>query len=192
MRCDSAYSGRGRYPAPSPMNALRPIAIVACFVAIAPLAAQQPADETYGHSRHGAEIDEGPRQAAHLITGLSAQVHFPVEGLSAEAQAFFDQGVCQQHGFWYFEAERSFRQVALLHPDCAMAYWGMTIANVENDQRAAGFAAQAVQRAAGVPERERLWLESIAHYYQIDDALRAELQSGNAEKVKAARAAILK
>jgi len=66
----------------------------------------------------------------------------------------------------------------------------MAIANVENDKRACGFAAQAVQRAQGVPERERLWVDSIAHYYQIDDAARAELQSGNADRIKAARAAL--
>jgi len=102
------------------MHALR-VAIALALPFVAPLIAQENADDTFGHSRHGAEFDEGPRQAAHLMQGLSEQVHFPVEGLSADAQAFFDQGVCQQHGFWYFEAERSFRQVALLCPGCAMA-----------------------------------------------------------------------
>ncbi len=47
---------------------------------------------------------------------------------------FFDQGVCQLHGFWYFEAERSFRQVAAVDPDCAMAYWGMARANTLNEE----------------------------------------------------------
>ena len=89
--------------------------------------AQQEAEleETYGHSRHGSTFDEGPRSAAYLMDGLSDQVHFPVEGLTELAQKFFNQGITQQHGFWHFEAERSFRQVALLQPDCAMAYWGM-------------------------------------------------------------------
>jgi hypothetical protein len=36
-------------------------------------------------------------------------VSFPITTKSAEAQKFFDQGVGQQHGFSYFEAERSFR-----------------------------------------------------------------------------------
>src|SRR5688572_24328080 len=102
----------------------------------ADLAAQEP-DPTFGHSRHGAEFDEGPRQAAYLMDGISDQVHFPVAGLSSDAQRFFDQGVCQQHGFWYFEAERSFRQVAMLHPDCGMAYWGMAMANADNAERGA-------------------------------------------------------
>ncbi|MFY9342150.1 MAG: redoxin domain-containing protein [Planctomycetota bacterium] len=149
--------------------------------------AQEPPADPFGHSRHGAEFDEGPRRAAHQMPGMSAQVRFPVAGLSPRAQAFFDQGVCQQHGFWYFEAERSFRQVAMLQPECAMAYWGMAMANVENTQRAAGFAAQAVQRAAGLPEREKLYVDAIAGLYQIDEALRTELQSGDAAKVKKAK-----
>jgi hypothetical protein len=154
------------------------------------LLAQDPVDDPFGHSRHGGEFDEGPRQAAYLMAGISDQVHIPVVGLSAEAQRFFDQGVCQQHGFWYFEAERSFRQVAKLQPECAMAYWGMAMANVENWKRGAGFAAQAVQRAAKLPEYEKLYVDSLAAYYQIDDALRTELQSGDAERIKKAKETI--
>ncbi len=162
---------------------------LAALLALAPLAAQDepPPVDTFGHSRHGSEFDEGPRQAAYLMHGMSPQVHFPVQGLSEEAQRFFDQGVCQQHGFWYFEAERSFRQVALLQPDCALAYVGMCIANVDHNGRAAGFAAQAVQRAANLPERERRWVTAWAHFHQITDADTKELQSGDKDKVEKAR-----
>jgi hypothetical protein len=38
----------------------------------------------------------------------------------------------------YFEAERSFRQAATIDPDCAMAYWGMTMANVKKCQACQG------------------------------------------------------
>ncbi len=145
----------------------------------------------FGHSRHGAEFDEGPRRAPHRMAGLNAGVRFPIGGIDAGAQALFDQGVCQQHGFWYFEAERSFREVARLHPDCAMAFWGMAMANVENAERAAGFAALAVQRAAGLPERERLHVDAIAALYAIDDAARVELQSGDRARAAAAKAAIV-
>lgn len=163
-----------------------------CLFSALPLAAQDPAAEpTYGHSRHGGEFDEGPRQAACLMHGLGGHVHFPVPGLGAEAQRYFDQGVTQQHGFWYYEAERSFRQVALLQPDCAMAYWGMAMANVENHRRAAGFAAQAVQRAAALGDRERRYVDAIADYYQIDAPARAELQSGDPARIKAAREAVV-
>ena len=85
-------------------------------------------DPLAGHSAHGEVFNEGPRQAAVLIEG-TGNVHFPVTTASAEAQRFFDQGVGQLHGYWYFEAERSFRQAAALDRDCAMAYWGMAMAN---------------------------------------------------------------
>jgi peroxiredoxin len=166
-----------------------PLALLALFVG--PLSAQDdPPIDTYGHSRHGSEFDEGPRQAAHLMQGISPQVHFPVTGLGELAQKFFDQGVCQQHGFWYFEAERSFRQVALLQPECAMAYWGMCVANLDHSKRAAGFAAQMVQRAAAASERERMWIDAWARFYQIGDDERRDLQSGDEAKIKAARDAI--
>jgi len=162
---------------------------VACF-AVA-LAGQEPAADPFGHSRHGGEFDDGPRRAAYAMPGMSSQVRFPVQGLAPQAQAFFEQGVCQQHGFWYFEAERSFRQVAKLQPECAMAYWGMAMANVENWQRAAGFAAQAVQRQQGLPPRESLWIDALAALYQIDDTQKADLQSGDVDKVKKAKEAIV-
>src|SRR5262245_12168960 len=160
------------------------------LVAAAALPAQQEPG-TFGHSRHGAEFDEGPRQAAHLMAGMNPDVHFAVEGLTPEAQRFFDQGVCQQHGFWYFEAERSFRQVAKLQPDCAIAYWGMAMANVENAERAAGFIANAVERSAKSPRAQQLWVDAIASYYQIDDACRKELQSGDAQRTAKAKAELV-
>ena len=152
------------------------VALLVPFVTLALFAQEEPA-ETYGHSRHGTTFDEGPRSAAYLMPGLGDAVHFPVDGISERAQRFFDQGVTQQHGFWHFEAERSFRQVAKLHPDCAMAYWGMCRANDENAERAAGFIANAVARSAGCSEREQQWIDAWARYYRVDDKDRAELRS---------------
>ncbi|MCC6669430.1 MAG: redoxin domain-containing protein [Planctomycetes bacterium] len=170
-----------------PFPRLLPVLLLAAAL---PAQRQTPAD-THGRSRHGEEFNEGPRQAAYLMAGMSEQVHFPVAGLGAEAQRFFDQGITQHHGFWYFEAERSFRQVAKLHPESAMAYWGMAMANVENPKRAAGFAAQAVQRATGCAAREQRWVDLMAEYYQIDAAARADLQSGDVERATKARAQVV-
>lgn len=154
------------------------------------LSAQEPSP--FGHSRHGEAFDEGPRQAAYLMTGMSDQVHMPIAGLSAAAQAFFDQGLTQLHGFWYFEAERSFRQVAKLQPDCAMAYWGMTLANVESPERAIGLIAKALTHASALPRQEQLWVDAWAAWYQVDAAARAELQSGDTARVKAATETLTK
>jgi peroxiredoxin/Tfp pilus assembly protein PilF len=117
-----------------------------------------------GHSLHGEAFNEGPRQRAYLMGG-TGHVHIAVTTRSADAQAFFDQGVGQLHGFWYFEAERSFRQVAALDPDCAMAYWGMAMANVNNTDRARGFIRKAVERKPKVSRREQLWIDAYAAYW---------------------------
>ena len=117
-----------------------------------------------GHSMNGDAFNEGPRQAAVLMHGTGG-VHFPVTTKIPEAQAFFDQGVGQLHGFWYFEAERSFRQAAALDPACALAYWGMAQANVNTPKRAAEFMKQAVKRRDKVSRREQMWIDSLADYH---------------------------
>lgn len=142
------------------MNALARLSLAALL--LAPLRAAEP--PTPGHSMHGEAFNEGPRQFATLIPG-SSTVHFAITTKNADAQKFFDQGVTQLHGFWYFEAERSFRQVAYLDPECAMAYWGMMMANVNTEKRAAEFAKEAAKRRASASPREQAWIDMWAAYY---------------------------
>ena len=80
-------------------------------------AQEEGKDPTFGHSYHGEVFNEGPRQAAYRMGG-TGNVHFPVSQLRGRLQDLFDQGVGQLHGFWYFEAERTFRQIAANDPDC--------------------------------------------------------------------------
>ena len=122
-----------------------------------------------GHSYHGEAFNEGPRQSAYLMKGMG-RVRFPVTTSAQEAQLFFAQGVAQLHGFWHFEAERSFRQAAMLDPDCAMAYWGMAVANRGNTERAKGFIAEAKKRRAKAGKREQLWIDSEVNYWEIGRA----------------------
>src|ERR1700712_4547294 len=113
-----------------------------------------------GHSSHGETFDEGPRHAAYLM-GTTGSVSFPITTASPDAQKFFNQGIGQLHGFWFLEAERSFRQAAALDPQCAMAYWGMAMANLNNGSRAKGFIAEAVKQKgqANLSPREVGWID---------------------------------
>lgn len=113
---------------------------------------------------NGEAFNEGPRQAAVLMDG-TGNVHFPVTTANELAQKFFDQGVGQLHGFWYWEAERSFRQAAALDPNCAMAYWGMAMANVNTSKRATAFILKAASLKEKVSRREQLWIASLSNYY---------------------------
>jgi peroxiredoxin len=117
-----------------------------------------------GHSLHGEAFDEGPRQSATLLLG-TGRVKLKIKAKRPEAQAFFNQGVGQLHGFWYFEAERSFRQVAALDTNCAMAYWGMAMANVNNTKRADGFIARAHELKTNASPREVMWIDAYYPYF---------------------------
>jgi len=123
------------------------------------------ADVRAGHSTHGETFNEGPRQAAYLMEGMG-NVKFEVSTSQPETQKFFTQGVAQLHGFWYFEAERSFRQAAKFDPNCAMCYWGMSLANVNNRKRAEGFINEAVKHKANASPREQMYIEAARRRFQ--------------------------
>ena len=123
----------------------------------------EPATPKEGHSVHGEIFNEGPRQAAYLMAGVG-RVRFPTTSTNEEAKKFVEQGVAQLHGFWYFESERSFRQAAMLDPDCAIAYWGMAMSNRGNANRAKGFIAEAMKRKDKVSRREQLLITSFERY----------------------------
>ena len=92
-------------------------------------------------------------------------VRFPVTTENPLVQKFINQGVGQLHGYWFFEAERSFRQAAMLDANCAIAYWGMAIANRGNSKRARGFIAEAVKRKAKVSPREAMYIDAMNHFF---------------------------
>ena len=135
---------------------------------------QDPATPLPGHSLHGEGFSEGPRRHLPLIPGCS-NVHFPVTTASPEAQQYFDQGVGQLHGFWYWEAERSFRTVLKLDPECVMARWGLAMANVENEARAREFLTDTTGPALTgatlekLTPREKDWLAVTRKLFGVKD-----------------------
>ena len=124
------------------------------------------ADAPPGHSVHGDSFDEGPRRRLPLLPGCG-NVSFPVTSSHPEVAAYFNQGVAQLHGFWYWEAERSFRTVLQLDPTCLMGHWGMAMANLENEERARKLIAKVTDDALkSVPPREKAWLESARKFFR--------------------------
>jgi peroxiredoxin len=117
-----------------------------------------------GHSHEGEAFNEGPRQKAIAIAG-TGNVHFPVQSQSPAVQALFDQGIGQLHGFWYFEAERTFRQLAALDPTCAMAFWGMAMANWENPKRATEFIYKAMALREHAGKKDAMWIEAQHRFH---------------------------
>ncbi len=136
-----------------------------------------------GHSLHGAAFNEGPRQAAYLMPGMP-NVDFKPTTTSPLAAKFVNQGVGQLHGFWYLEAERSFRQAAAIDPQCAIAFWGMAMANKQNEVRAKGFLNQAMAVKDKASPREQKYVAAFAKYYGLD---RAEGESDGRSRADKAR-----
>ncbi len=110
-----------------------------------------------GLSRLGEPFDQGPRLKPWRMDGL-AKVGFPITTSDPEAQEWFNQGVALLHVYFYNEAERAFRWVLNLDPDCAMAYWGLSMST--HGKRARQFLDMALERKDKVRERERRWLEA--------------------------------
>ena len=105
-----------------------------------------------------------------LYPGLGAW-HHAIATRNAEAQKFFDQGLSLLYGFNRYEALRSFRKVAELDSQAAMAYWGIAMAlgphvNMDGDGdvdlKTGCEALQTGLRLAGVAEGERAYLEAAA------------------------------
>ena len=159
-----------------PASRLRRTACLALLLAATSLVCcgDDPAQPLPGHSVHGERFSDGPRRRLPLIPGCG-EIQFPVTTSSSEAQAYFTQGVGQLHGFWYWEAERSFRTVLQLDPNCVMAHWGLALANIQNESRARQFIAAATGPAfdAATP-REKAWIEAARKLFaeKKDDAER--------------------
>src|SRR5262245_49450120 len=94
---------------------------------------------------------------------------------SAEAQAFFNQGLALTYGFNHDEAARSYAKAGSLDPNCAMCWWGASYALGPNynmpmlpDRAAAAWdALQRAQRAAaGASPVERALVDALGKRYK--------------------------
>jgi tetratricopeptide (TPR) repeat protein len=91
------------------------------------------------------------------------------------AQATLARAVALLHSFWFREGEKTFREVLERDPNCAIATWGIATILIGNPFAAGPTPAQAQQakeaiergRAIGAKtERERLFIEAVAQYYE--------------------------
>ena len=133
------------------------------------LIAQEPAEEIKeGHSHNGHAFNEGPRQAGPLM-GTTGNIHLPITSSWDQGQAYFNQGLGQLHGFWYYEAERSFRAILAHDPNCSMAYWGLSQANYENEKRAKEFILKATEllkkEGLKITDHEKAYLDAEIAYH---------------------------
>jgi tetratricopeptide (TPR) repeat protein len=127
-------------------------------VSIVAVAAAAVALQAQGPICHVAAPTAGASGPARLRDGVG-HVHMSISTRSPAAQAYFDQGLALLHAFWYYEADRSFAEAARLDPACAMAQWGIAMADL-NEPRRAEALSRARQLLDAAPPRERLYIDA--------------------------------
>jgi hypothetical protein len=101
--------------------------VTATLVLAAPtcLAAQQCMAMGSGHNMADMQPLPPPEQlpVPQRMTGIGNS-HIGVK-TTAEAQAWFDQGLSLLHDFWDYESAKAFEQAIRVDPKCAMCWWGL-------------------------------------------------------------------
>ncbi len=118
--------------------------------------------------------DETRKPTVPLFDGLGNHSR-KVGTDSATAQRYFDQGLMFLFAYNHDEAVRAFRQAADFDPECAMAFWGIALANGMNynDPRftpekakvASDALAKARQKAAGETAANKALIDALVHRY---------------------------
>lgn len=110
-----------------------------------------------------------------LFEGLG-DLHFPITTASAEAQAYFDQGLMLAFAFNHAAADFAFTEATVHDPDCALCYWGSALVlgpNVNaamdpaNAERARALADRAAALADGVSDKERALIDALLTRYRV-------------------------
>lgn len=123
---------------------------------------------------------EGDHQHDHgpVDLGNLGKVHFQVSCRGAQAE--FSRAVAMMHSFWYAEAEKAFVKLAAANPRCAMAQWGVAMANYHpiwapptaDELRRGKAAAEAAMAGSGTAtQRERDYIAAIHAFYADSDSV---------------------
>ncbi|HEY1107329.1 MAG TPA: peroxiredoxin family protein [Opitutaceae bacterium] len=97
----------------------------------------------------------------------AAPLHFAITCRSPETQAYFNHGIAALHTLDAKAADRAFYEAATREPECAMAWWGLAMAHIENRVLARYYLDKAVAPAARGPERERKWMSVVERRLQV-------------------------
>ena len=114
------------------------------------------------------------------------KVHFATS-CNDTAQRRFDRAMRYQHSFWYTESKEIYEEALKADPECAIAYWGIALALLNNPHGAVptpnlplGLAAIEKGQAVGAKtERERDYIDALSVMYVDYDKIphQARVQS---------------
>jgi tetratricopeptide (TPR) repeat protein len=113
---------------------------------------------------------DGWARDAQIFPGLGDRTR-PIFTRSAEAQAYFNQGMRWLWAFNHDEATRSFARAATLDPNCAICFWGVALTIGPNYNDASMSAPRGRVAFAALRQAQRLAL----HATPVEQALIAAL-----------------
>jgi len=116
---------------------------------------------------------------SHPAPGKLGAVSFPIS-CAPEVQNEFNRAVALLHSFAYTAADSAFRSVAEQDPHCAMAHWGIAMAQLHQlwdpplSASAVSIGELEIQRAQALgagSDRERRFIDALALIYQRNSAV---------------------
>lgn len=125
-----------------------------------------------GDANTSAQVAQSNRRVP-LFENLGNHRH-PISTQNPLAQRYFNQGIILMYGFNHAEAIRSFREAARLDPQCAMCYWGISLAlgpniNAPMEDAAVPEAYQALQKALALAPQaspvEQAHIQALSQRY---------------------------
>ena len=137
--------------------------LVAIAVAPCVLSAQQGAAMA-GHDMSDMQAVVPPEKLPVPVrmTGIGNS-HITIKA-TAEAQAWFDQGLSLLHDFWEYESAKAFEQGIRVDPKCAMCWWGLAQAERFRGDEAKAYAdralAEAVKLKDEASETDEMYIEA--------------------------------
>lgn len=158
-RCPEVQAAVAASPAP-PTKAALP-ADAAPSDAIKP---EDAAKETHCSLTDQPDVDRAYLEKPVTLRPGVGNVSFKVTTRSAQAQAFFNQGLAYIHSYVWLEAARSFHQALRLDPTLAMAWWGLAKAELGMRQNEHAKAAidRAKSLASNASPREQRYIDLLA------------------------------
>jgi hypothetical protein len=142
-----------------------------------------------------ADDDQSHHHHKDLTAAQLGTVTFPVS-CATGVQKPFERGVALLHSFWYEEAEKEFRQIALDDPRCAMAHWGVAMSlwhqlwdhpDAKVIERGLDESHEAETTDGPATPRERAYIAAISAFYsnskKLDHAARAKAYSDSMKRV---------
>src|SRR5687768_9335470 len=119
-----------------------------------------------------------PHEGHHQHSPQLGKLSFPTT-CSAQAGTQFELGLRWLHSFEYDRAEREFGKAADADPGCAIAHWGVAMANYHplwapptTAELAKGKSAVTQARAAGAKsKREQDYIAAVAAFYDQSETL---------------------